>query len=193
MESTPGRHTASAMIDWKDDFAPLQAAGTAMLRCMRDDEAAPDADLYRRISASGVGSHMYYSSSSSVDDGTNNASGREGITVTPTVRHVKSEPLPPLVTRKIELTRKHTFMGLLPEASLAWVSVDDELFLWPFQGQPGSLCSFRVPSGQSVITVGLARPKKGRVEHVYSFSVVSLMTIVLTMVFFFILRTIFLP
>jgi Nup133 N terminal like len=45
---------------WKDDFAPLQAAGQAILKCLRDDESSSNADLYRRIASNNPGSHYYY-------------------------------------------------------------------------------------------------------------------------------------
>jgi nuclear pore complex protein Nup155 len=54
-------------------------------------------------------------------------------------------------------------MGLLREANLAWMSSDDKLFLWSTRaGANGSsFCSFVTPSGQSIVSVGIAPPKKG--------------------------------
>jgi nuclear pore complex protein Nup155 len=129
---------------WKDDFGPLQAAGQAVLRALRNDEAAPDADLYRRISASGDESHLYLKPTNA----------------TVTLKHLRSVPLPALLAQQLQTTKSHSLMGLLAPASLAWMTVDEKVFLWPFQ-QPGSFCSFQVPSGQSIIAVGLVRPKKG--------------------------------
>lgn len=149
MASTPGRSGFTTLAAfWNDDFAPLQAAGQAVLKALREDEAAPDADLYRRISASGAGSHLYFA-------------GGETAATSTTVKHLKSVPLPSLIAQELQTTKRHSFMGLLAEASLAWMSVDDKLFLWSFR-EPDSFCSFQVPSGQSVVTVGLVPPKKGK-------------------------------
>ncbi|KAL7467449.1 hypothetical protein ACHAXS_007692 [Conticribra weissflogii] len=44
-----------------NDFHPLALASNEILNALRDDESAPDADLYRRIiSSSSAGSHRYH-------------------------------------------------------------------------------------------------------------------------------------
>ena len=75
---------------WKDDFVPLQVAGKSILQSLRQDEAAPDADLYRRITnstASATNSanlennpaHRYF-----VEDNNSTASTRITTPTTPT-------------------------------------------------------------------------------------------------------------
>lgn len=162
-----GAGTTSFADYWKDDYAPLQSAGRAVLQTLREEEAADDADLYRRLSSSGVGSHLYFPSSTSstagggAGAGAGAAQGANRTAVTSTIQHKKSIPLPPLLAQELKSVKSHSFMGLLAPASLAWMSVDDKVFLWPFQ-ELGSFFSFQVPTGQSVITVGLIRPKKGK-------------------------------
>ena len=140
---------------WSDDFTPLQAAGKAMLKALRSDETAPDADLYRRIVSSGSGSHLYFPSDPKYPG--------------PTMTHTRSVPLPPYLAQQIQTTRVSTLMGLLPEAELVWMSVDEKLYLWSSNaaGVPGGMedfCSFTVPTGQCVVSVGLVRPKKGEAD-----------------------------
>lgn len=135
---------------WRDDFAPLEAAGKAVLEALREDEAAPDADLYRRVVSSGSGSHLYF-----VD----NATGA-------TMQHTKSVPLPPFLSQQLETTRQSSLMGLLPEGELVWMSVDEKLYLWSSNTStvPGGMedfCSFTVPTGQSIVSVGMVKPRKG--------------------------------
>jgi nuclear pore complex protein Nup155 len=76
MTSTPSRFSSSLDEYWKDDFTPLHAAGQAVLHALREDEAAPDADLYRRITHSGSGSHLYFPAQS--NDGHGHGHGSNG-------------------------------------------------------------------------------------------------------------------
>lgn len=137
---------------WRDDFAPLEAAGKALLAALREDEAAPDADLYRRIVSSGPGSHLYFP----LDDKATCA----------TLTHSRSIPLPPYLSQQLQTTRMSSLMGLLPEAELVWMSVDEKLYIWSSNTStvPGGMedfCSFTVPTGQCIVSVGLVRPRKG--------------------------------
>ena len=91
---------------------------------------------------------------------------------TSSLSHTSSIPMPAFLSQQISTKAKiSSLMGLLPEASLAWMSVDYTLYLWRY-GQTGTtnsmlstglddFCSFRVPSKQCVSTVGLAKPKSG--------------------------------
>lgn len=182
---------------WKDDFVPLQAAGSAVNAALRADEQ--DADLYRRIcNSGGIGgigaaaagtttaatapcSHLYFplassSSSAAKDDGQQQQ--QQQLTPPPPrpppeqeLQHLKSVPLPPLLAQQLSTVRMHSSMGLLAAADLAWMSVDDKLYLWSYNtsnkntisasSSSSSFCSFAVPSGQCVVSVGLVRPKKG--------------------------------
>lgn len=133
---------------WDDDFTPLQAAGNAILQALREDEADPDADLYRRIISSGSGSHLYYKS--------------PGV-----YTHQASIPLPTFLAEQFQTTRISSLMGLLPEAGLSWMSVDDVLYLWRSDADSNSdivddLCSLVIPNGQCVVSVGLVKPKTGK-------------------------------
>jgi nuclear pore complex protein Nup155 len=183
MASTPGRFASALDEYWKDDFAPLQAAGHAVLKALREDEDAPDADLYRRISNSGSGSHLYFPATAATASSTTssttitasteaatstNKNGTSAPPPTPTVTmsHLRSIPLPPYLAQELKTTKSHSLMGLLSEARLAWMSVDSKVFLWSFHStatadQGSSFCCFQVPSGQCVIACGLMRPKKG--------------------------------
>jgi nuclear pore complex protein Nup155 len=89
------------------------------------------------------------------------------------VEHEHSVPLPAFLAQELGSTRLSSLMGLLPEADLAWMSVDEKLFVWsydssssldPFHQKNRStedFCFFPVPSGQCVVSVGLVKPKKG--------------------------------
>jgi nuclear pore complex protein Nup155 len=176
MASTPSRFSSSLEDYWKDDFSPLQAAGQAVLHALREDEAAPDADLYRRITHSGSGSHLYFSAQSNggSGSGSNGASNGSRSPRSPStgptppvvaMKHIRSVPLPKFLEEKLQTTKSHSLMGLLSHAKLAWMSVDHTVYLWSFHATEtangSTFCSFAVPSGQPVVAVGLVRPKKG--------------------------------
>lgn len=159
---------------WNDDYAPLQAAGRALTAAMRADEQ--ESDLYRRLlgssgsgSSGNGGSHLY------VPVGVAAAAAPNGAAITPPperlLQHRKSVPLPPLLAQQLTTVRLHSSMGLLAAADLAWMSVDEKLYLWSYNNSApntaqattaaSSFCSFTVLSGQCVIAVGLVRPKLG--------------------------------
>lgn len=153
---------------WMDDFAPLQAAGTQINAALRSDEQDDKADLYRRISSgNGPASHLYFSSQS-FDTNKQPPPLQQ-------LQHHKSIPLPERLEKQIKSVKYQSRMGLLAPAELAWVSVDEKLYLWSYNEatagfrspeaeaqEPPSFCSFTVPSGQCVAAVGLARPKEGK-------------------------------
>jgi nuclear pore complex protein Nup155 len=191
MASTPSRFSSGLEDYWNDDFTPLQAAGQAVLHALREDEAAPDADLYRRITHSGSGSHLYFAaqsngggggggggSSGGASSGASRASTSSGPTPpVVTMKHIRSVPLPKFLEEKLRTTKSHSLMGLLSPAKLAWMSVDHTVYLWSFHATEtangSTFCSFAVPSGQSVVAVGLVRPKKGANELVCLLHVVG--------------------
>lgn len=131
---------------WSDDFAPLQFAGKEILQALREDEQAPDADLYRKISS---GAHAYV---------TNNDDRKFP---SMKLKHRRSLPIPALPRQEAQKAKAHTFMGLLSEAAMAWMSVDHQLFLWSVYSTE-KVIHFENPRKQPIITVGLVRPKQGK-------------------------------
>jgi hypothetical protein len=146
MASTQSRFAAQLTSFWKDDFAPLQAAGQTVLAALREEETSADADLYRRISS--PTGHLYYPP-------------QQHQQVSLQWKHLQSDPLPDFLGEQLEGVQSHSLMGLLAPASLAWMSVDHKLYVWSLRNQQGSLSCFEVPSRQSVISVGLVKPKTG--------------------------------
>lgn len=141
----------STIVDyWKDDFVPLATAGKAILRELREDEAG--GDLHRRILGSGSGSHLYFLSELAF-------------------QHERSVPLPAAVASQAKSVSKSLLMGLLPEASLAWMSVDHKLFLWNFDDQE-DFVDLEMASRQSVVSVGIAKPKKGIFKEIVEWCLV---------------------
>ena len=147
-----------------DDFLPLNQANSAIIDRLRADEDSPNADLYRRVAASGNSPSPYF-----YRDGTSSVS------VNSTVSHSHSIPLSPFLARELSTTKLSSLMGLLSPANLAWMSVDEKLYLWSYgiadnrdqnhrstnSSAIEDFVSFSVPNGQCIVSVGIVKPKKG--------------------------------
>lgn len=137
---------------WKDDFGPLHAAGKSVTRALREDDSK--GDLYHRLASSG--------SSSSSNQGNLYFDASLSVPTTSRWRHVESEPLPLVVSQALQSVRKQLLFGLLAAARLSWASVDDSLYIWSIRGSGQNTFScFRVPSHETIVSVGLIKPKKG--------------------------------
>ena len=126
---------------------------------------------------------------------------------TPYLQHDHSIPLPAQMANEAKKAKLTSLMGLLPEANLVWLSADEKLFLWSYKLSDGGMdrdanlssswgsampssfdkredfCSFSVPSGQCIVTVGLVRPKKGTCPKLYyNLSLVALEIIMKSLV-----------
>ena len=90
------------------------------------------------------------------------------------MKHTQTIPLPPYLQEMRSKVKFATRMGLFPEAELAWMTTDDTVYLWTYHQNSGNangirsgggaenqFLEFRVPSHQTIISVGLAPPKKG--------------------------------
>jgi len=124
---------------WKDDFIPLKDAGKVITRSLRDDEADPSADLFRKVTS---GAHVY----------------TRGI---PRVRHVRSISLPEKVIESREKVRVSSIMGILEQGGLAYCAVDSTLFLWKVNADLDDNNLMHYVSPSLVLSVGLVRPKIG--------------------------------
>jgi nuclear pore complex protein Nup155 len=139
---------------WKDDFVALQHAGKSILSALRKDESSAHGDLYRRILSPPSSS----STSSETESIPNHHYFAEGAW-----KHVQSIPLPPYLQEQVSKAKMSTMMGLFPEAELAWITIDDHVYLWTYTRSVDShFLSFQVPSHQPIVSIGLAPPKQGK-------------------------------
>ena len=65
--------------------------------------------------------------------------------------------------QKLEGVKIASLSGLLSEAGLVWLSVDNVLYLWSYEGGD-DFCSFDKTHGQCIVSVGIVKPKKGKLE-----------------------------
>lgn len=156
MTSTTGNNVVPARSDyWNDDFVPLQNAGKAILSVLRSDQTSTHGDLYRRI----LSTTSATSSTVPMDsDPINHHYFSQGAW-----NHSQSIPLPPYLQEQLSKAKMSSMMGLLPEAELAWMTIDDCIYLWTYtRSADGEFLFFQVPSHQPIVSVGIARPKQGK-------------------------------
>eukprot|EP00980_Cylindrotheca_fusiformis_P001997 scaffold443_cov125-Cylindrotheca_fusiformis.AAC.46 len=154
MMSTTGNNAVFARSDyWSDDFTPLQHAGKSILNVLRNDETSTHGDLYRRIIST-----TSTTSSTDTTDPVNHHYFSNGVW-----KHAQSIPLPPFLQEQLSKAKMSSMMGLLPEAELAWMTVDDRIYLWTYtRSADGEFLFFQVPSRQPIVSVGIAPPKEGK-------------------------------
>ncbi|MGK3755701.1 MAG: hypothetical protein ACI8RD_008011 [Bacillariaceae sp.] len=107
----------------------------------------------------------------------NNNVDASGVAAGP-IKHAQTIPLPPYLREVRSKAKVAILMGLFPEAQLAWMTTDDTVYLWAYHQNSGNIngirsggcgssgvenqfLEFKVPSGQPIVSVGLAPPKKG--------------------------------
>lgn len=165
---------------WKDDYRPLRLAGKAVLQALRDDENAPDADLYRRLTQSNENSHLYFQSDSTSPStirgsgSLRSSSGVNGrvenpnaasLTSSPPItglKHRQSLPLPTVLTDALKKVQTCSFMGLFLPVGMAWMTVDEKLFLFSAdEPSQGNIQCFENPRKQPLLAVALVKPKQG--------------------------------
>lgn len=82
----------------------------------------------------------------------------------PRARFMKSEadsiPIPRAITDQIKTVEYRLFAGLFPEINRAYVTLDDKLFLWNFEGTTGQDFT-AYTANQIIISVALVKPIPG--------------------------------
>lgn len=96
--------------------------------------------------------------------------------VSGSMKHTQTIPLPPYLRQVRSKAKAAILMGLFPEAQMAWMTSDSTVYLWAYHQNSGNIngirgnggdgvenqfLEFKVPSGQPIISVGLAPPKQG--------------------------------
>jgi Nup133 N terminal like len=188
---------------WMDDFACLRQIGRAVNAALRSDESGADlyhsisgrggigssaaaAPVVAGNSSTPSSSDLYFERGVVGGVGTADSRGTNGYHPPPpplaglgscarVLRHTRSLPLPAVLQGELGRVKVNSRMGLLPGGpNLAYLTVDDRLFLWsyhlprtsssaaaPSSSSNSDFCSFDVPSKQCIVSVGLVRPKKG--------------------------------
>ena len=125
-------------------------------------------------------SHRYFPSKDDNKNEQRSSSSNSNIDhdfdVSGSMKHTQTIPLPPYLRQVRSKAKAAILMGLFPEAQMAWMTSDSTVYLWAYHQNSGNIngirgnggdgvenqfLEFEVPSGQPIISVGLAPPKQG--------------------------------
>ncbi|XP_018418829.1 PREDICTED: nuclear pore complex protein Nup155-like [Nanorana parkeri] len=146
----PGAPTAAAAMQ-----ETLEGAGRIIDRLLQEDRAYPDLSDLLNVpvqncpTVSGI-SEMDYPLQ---------GPGMLTIPSLPELSAVHRVPLPPELVEQFGHMQCNCMMGVFPEISRAWLTIDSDIFMWNYE-DGGDVAYFDGLS-ETILAVGLVRPKEG--------------------------------
>uniref|UniRef100_A0A8B9BMU9 Nuclear pore complex protein Nup155 n=1 Tax=Anser brachyrhynchus TaxID=132585 RepID=A0A8B9BMU9_9AVES len=133
----------------------LEAAGRIIDRQIQDDRCYPDLSELLAVPAPG---------SPTVSGMTDmdyplQGPGLLSIPNLPEISSVRRVPLPPELVEQFGHMQCNCMMGVFPEISRAWLTIDSDIFMWNYE-DGGDLAYFDGLS-ETILAVGLVKPKGG--------------------------------
>uniref|UniRef100_A0A8C6YMQ4 Nucleoporin 155 n=1 Tax=Nothoprocta perdicaria TaxID=30464 RepID=A0A8C6YMQ4_NOTPE len=141
--AAPGAHEA------------LEVAGRIIDRQIQDDRCYPD--LSELLAVPAPGSPTV--SGMSDMDYPLQGPGLLSIPNLPEISPVRRVPLPPELVEQFGHMQCNCMMGVFPEISRAWLTIDSDIFMWNYE-DGGDLAYFDGLS-ETILAVGLVKPKGG--------------------------------
>ncbi|XP_051972803.1 nuclear pore complex protein Nup155 [Xyrauchen texanus] len=77
----------------------------------------------------------------------------------PELSAIRRVPLPPELVEQFSHMQCNCMMGVFPEISRAWLTIDNDIFMWNFED--GSDVAYFDGLSETVLSVGLVKPKPG--------------------------------
>ncbi|NXF41371.1 NU155 protein, partial [Nyctibius bracteatus] len=133
----------------------LEVAGRIIDRQIQDDRCYPD--LSELLAVPAPGSPTV--SGMSDMDYPLQGPGLLSIPNLPEISSVRRVPLPPELVEQFGHMQCNCMMGVFPEISRAWLTIDSDIFLWNYE-DGGDLAYFDGLS-ETILAVGLVKPKGG--------------------------------
>uniref|UniRef100_A0AAY4CWY0 Nuclear pore complex protein Nup155 n=1 Tax=Denticeps clupeoides TaxID=299321 RepID=A0AAY4CWY0_9TELE len=139
--------------------APLQEAlessGRLIERHLQDDRCFPDLSELLNVPA-----HNMPSLSGMSDmDYPLQGPGLINVPSLPELSAVRRVPLPPELVEQFSHMQCNCMMGVFPEISRAWLTIDNDIFMWNYE-DGGDVAYFDGLS-ETILSVGLVKPKQG--------------------------------
>ncbi|XP_042748074.1 nuclear pore complex protein Nup155-like, partial [Lagopus leucura] len=133
----------------------LEIAGRILDRQIQDDRCYPDLSELLAVPAPG---------SPTVSGMTDmdyplQGPGLLSIPNLPEISSVRRVPLPPELVEQFGHMQCNCMMGVFPEISRAWLTIDSDIFMWNYE-DGGDLTYFDGLS-ETILAVGLVKPKGG--------------------------------
>ncbi|XP_029434414.1 nuclear pore complex protein Nup155 isoform X2 [Rhinatrema bivittatum] len=147
--SAPATAAAAAMQE------ALENAGRVIERHLQEDRCYPDLAQFLSVPApksptvSGM-SDMDYPLQ---------GPGLLSVPNLPEISAIRRVPLPPELMEQFGHMQCNCMMGVFPEISRAWLTIDSDIFMWNYE-DGGDLAYFDGLS-ETILSVGLVRPKAG--------------------------------
>ncbi|NWW81042.1 NU155 protein, partial [Climacteris rufus] len=133
----------------------LEVAGRIIDRQIQDDRCYPDLSELLAVPAPG---DPTVSGMSDMDYPLQGP-GLLSIPNLPEISSVRRVPLPPELVEQFGHMQCNCMMGVFPEISRAWLTIDSDIFLWNYE-DGGDLAYFDGLS-ETILAVGLVKPKAG--------------------------------
>ncbi|KAF1479144.1 hypothetical protein FQV08_0001601, partial [Pygoscelis antarcticus] len=133
----------------------LEIAGRIIDRQIQDDRCYPD--LSELLAVPAPGSPTV--SGMSDMDYPLQGPGLLSIPNLPEISSVRRVPLPPELVEQFGHMQCNCMMGVFPEISRAWLTIDSDIFMWNYE-DGGDLAYFDGLS-ETILAVGLVKPKGG--------------------------------
>ncbi|NWH38761.1 NU155 protein, partial [Chloropsis hardwickii] len=134
----------------------LEIAGRIIDRQIQDDRCYPDLSELLAVPAPG---DPTVSGMSDMDYPLQGP-GLLSIPNLPEISSVRRVPLPPELVEQFGHMQCNCMMGVFPEISRAWLTIDSDIFMWNYE-DGGDLAYFDGLS-ETILAVGLVKPKAGK-------------------------------
>ena len=155
---------------WKDDFRPLRDSAKQIKDALIEDEKSQESDLYRRLASTRKDGSSQQSLRGteipvSYPHAYHGDVDAKGMPPALLAQHTSSFPLPDILVRAKQGTKRTMFMGVLPALSWGYMAVDSTIYVfsldWRNTGTPETLLSFENPRKQSILAAQLVKPRPG--------------------------------
>ncbi|XP_068630123.1 nuclear pore complex protein Nup154 [Battus philenor] len=84
-------------------------------------------------------------------------------------------PLPPEIMEHFAHMQCHCLMGVFPEISRVWLAIDSNIYVWAFEH--GSDVAYFDGLGETIVSVGLVKPKSGVFQNFVKYLLVLTTTV----------------
>ncbi|KAG9488421.1 hypothetical protein GDO78_007954 [Eleutherodactylus coqui] len=148
--AAPGGPAATAAMQ-----EALEGAGRVIERLLQDERAYPDLSDFLNVPAqnsptvSGMSEMDYPLQGPSL----------MSIPNLPELSAIRRVPLPPELVEQFGRMQCNCMMGVFPEISRAWLTIDSDIFMWNYE-EGGDVAYFDGLS-ETILSVGLVKPKEG--------------------------------
>ncbi|XP_039606595.1 nuclear pore complex protein Nup155 [Polypterus senegalus] len=133
----------------------LESSGKLIDRHLQDDRCYPDLSDLLAVPAHNM------PTLSGMNDMDYPLQGPSQMTfpILPEISTVRRVPLPPELVEQFSHMQCNCMMGVFPEISRAWLTIDSDIFMWNYED--GADVAYFDGLSETILSVGLVKPKEG--------------------------------